>query len=96
MGIIYSVLCKQCREYQDLDKLDRDGHLSSPVRSRSEAQEVAKYVGAHPFRSALLVSFMFEHQGHDCILVNDASGEADERRGFKLHPSKAWSRDDAP
>jgi hypothetical protein len=89
MGVIYSVLCKQCRVYQDLDKFYA---LHTPVRDRSEALAFSERVEKEPgtaFRSALLVAFMGEHMGHDCTVVSDAD-EHDATDGYELHLSKVW------
>lgn len=67
MGVVYSIVCKTCRKWRDLDKL-----RTCEVDNQADAEEYAyaiKLMGA--YRPALLVSFMADHMGHDCTLIDD-------------------------
>lgn len=91
MGVIYYAICRDCRVYQDLDKFYL---LHEKVRDRSEAFKLAKRICeplGDSFRSALLVSFMGEHIGHNCSIVSDQDETEEHRqRGWQQHPSNPW------
>jgi len=70
MGVIYSIACKDCKIVRDLDKF----YAARSIESRAEAIEYGKEIAEHEgtcFRAALLVSFMAEHEGHDCVFFHE-------------------------
>lgn len=77
MGTIYSVACKDCKVVRDLDKF----YGAREIKTRAEAIEYSKELAEHvgwAFRSGLLVSFMAEHMGHDCVFFNEHSSCEEE------------------
>ncbi len=77
MGTIYSVACKDCKVTRDLDKF----YGARKVDSREDALEYSKELeknGASGFRAGLLVSFMAEHQGHDCVFFSEHDSVMEE------------------
>lgn len=71
MGTCYYIACKNCREYRDLDKF----YSAYPVHTRKEALEYEEVVKEKPFRFGLAVSFLAEHQGHDCVFFSEHAEE---------------------
>lgn len=69
MGTIYSVACRDCRVVRNLDKF----YTLREAKSRAEALEMRKDIEKDSFRAALLVSFMWEHSGHNCTVFNEHS-----------------------
>lgn len=67
MGTIYYVACKDCKVTRDLDKF----YNHTPVKTRGDALELGKRIADNAFRPALLVSFMSEHFGHDCVFFSE-------------------------
>ena len=68
MGIIYNIVCHECKVYRYLDKL-------SPVNIKTRNDAVEYTNNKINIREALLVSFMQEHLGHECVLLNDMDNE---------------------
>lgn len=68
MGTIYHVACKQCKIKRDLDKFYT---LLQQPATRDEALEFADRIEVDSFRSGLLVGFMGEHMGHECVILSD-------------------------
>ena len=64
MGVEYAVACRKCNVKRELDK------LRIPEVENYEDAESA-FADVHPYRPMLLASFMKEHYGHDCVLLND-------------------------
>ena len=88
MGTIYSVSCRDCKVTRDLDKF----YSMIAVETRDKAIELADRIKEFDsFRAALLVSFMWEHAGHNCTVFNehddDLSQQCDpfyrEENGFR-------------
>jgi len=77
MGTIYYVACKDCKVTRDLDKF----YAARPIESSSDAIQYSKDLAEHgglAFRAALLVSFMAEHQDHDCVFFDEHSRWGEE------------------
>lgn len=69
MGRIYSVACKDCKVVRDLDKL----RTLESAKTAEEALKFSERLKKRPqlFREGLLLTFMHEHMGHDCVLFHD-------------------------
>ncbi len=68
MGVIYSIACRKCMVVRDLDKL----HKTYPdVTNRDAALFCAQEITKDSFRAGLIISFMHEHKGHDCVMFDD-------------------------
>ena len=67
MGTIYYIGCRDCGVFRDLDK----AYFLTSANSRKEVLACAEEVKKESFRSALIVSFMSEHRGHDCVLFDE-------------------------
>ncbi len=81
MGVIYSVACKECKVVRDLDKF----YGAREISDRKEALDYGEFLAGskrESFRSGLLVSFMAEHIGHDCVFFNEHSGCQEELEPF--------------
>jgi hypothetical protein len=91
MGVIYTVLCRDCRVFQDLDKFYA---CDMPIHDRADALELAKRFEKPgiAFRAALLASFMGEHMNHNCTMFTDASveGQDFDESQYIEHPSQVW------
>jgi len=68
MGKIYSVACHKCKVYRDLNKLQ-------PVTVDTRESAIALMKNEVGLKNTLLLSFLHEHLGHDCTLVNDSDSE---------------------
>lgn len=83
MGVIYSVACKQCKVTRDLDKFYRH----QTIETKTEAVEYTHRMSAEGdkgYRAALLVSFLSEHRGHNCVFFSendDCAAELDPDEG---------------
>lgn len=74
MGVIYSIACKTCKTYRDLDKLD-----PWEADNREEALEYARHIEeTTAYRPAILIAFMAAHLGHDCTLIDDYHSKFDD------------------
>ena len=70
MGTCYYVICRDCKVVRDLDKF----YALRSIATRGEALTLSKHLqdsGADSFRAALLISFMWEHTGHSCTVVDE-------------------------
>lgn len=56
---------------RDLDKITK-GPLRA-VKNRQDALTFADEIPQDSFRIGLLASFVYEHQGHDCVMFNDTA-----------------------
>ena len=74
MGVLYSVACKQCKVTRDLDKY----YEARVIDSRCDAFKLTEELKNKGFRSALLVSFMAEHMGHECVFFSEDSSCEEE------------------
>ena len=70
MGVIYEVVCKQCKVKRDLDKFYTV--LGNP-QDREEALAFCERIEGDSFRAGLLVGFMGEHMGHECVILSDSN-----------------------
>jgi hypothetical protein len=93
MGVTYTVACKDCKVARDLDKL-----FIETVASRDEAKAYSGSLlkKATLFREGLLLSFMADHYGHDCVLFSDSHDEfehmdPDLSDGYK-HDHDFWKQ----
>lgn len=83
MGVEYYITCKDCKISRDLDK-----YYSAtiyPVTTRQEALDFREKVKDDLFRAALLISFMGDHQDHNCVFHsedNDTETEYKEDTNF--------------
>lgn len=65
MGTIYYAICHDCKRVRDLDKF----YSMYKVSNRKEALELGELIKEQGwYSSALLVSFMWEHKGHNCTV----------------------------
>ncbi len=64
MGTQYFIACKRCRVVRDLDKL-------RPEKPATRAEALAYAGRISSYRSALLVGFLAEHEGHDCVFFSE-------------------------
>lgn len=91
MGTTYSVACRDCRVWRDLDKF----YAARKAENRKEAIDIADYIKeTHSFRSALLVSFLWEHSGHNCTLYNEHADDDMEMEEQFTEDDKGWWRPD--
>ena len=74
MGVIYSIACKDCKVTRDLDKF----YTPRKIESRVEALEYSEEVKEDAFRAGLLLSFLAEHRGHDCVFFSSRDGCCEE------------------
>ena len=78
MGTNYFVSCRDCKVTRGLDKF----YSMRTAADRANALEIAQEIeDVDSFRAALLASFMWEHQGHNCTVFNEHSSICKE-----LHP----------
>jgi hypothetical protein len=75
MGIIFSVVCDDCKIKRDLDKLYVLMHAGP--KDRKEAREYRRKIEDDSFRVGLLVGFMGEHRGHKCRVLSDTDWNED-------------------
>ena len=81
MGTIYSVACRKCKVVRDLDKFYRSGFMEEATREA--ALKYCQDIEKDSFRAGLLVSFMSEHIGHDCVFFNEHSDCEEELDPFE-------------
>lgn len=76
MGTIYFVGCRDCNVYRDLDKF----YSMENAGTRKECQRIAEQIEkVDSFRAALLVSFLWTHEGHNCTAFNEHNDTEYER-----------------
>lgn len=68
MATEFYVGCRTCKVYRDLDKFWR---MQISVNNREDALKYAEEMQEDSFRAGLLVSFMGEHMGHDCVAFDE-------------------------
>ena len=69
MGTTYMAVCRTCGIYRCLDKFY---WLESSPQTRNEALKVADAIREiHNFRSALALTFLWDHREHDARLCNE-------------------------
>lgn len=79
MGTIYSVACRDCKITRNLDKF----YSLRTVATRADALKLAEDIlECDSFRAALLSSFMWDHKGHNCTVLN----EHDDELSIELDP----------
>jgi hypothetical protein len=65
---MYRVGCRDCKISRDLDKF----YSMRPAADRAEALDIANQIKERDaFRAALLVSFLWEHKGHNCTVFSE-------------------------
>ena len=69
MGTIYYVGCRDCKVVRDLDKFC----TMRKVEDRPDAIKYADEIKKDSFRAGLLVSFLWEHEGHNCVAFSEHS-----------------------
>ena len=89
MGTIYSVACKKCKVTRDLDKF----YTARPVDNRCDALSFSKEIIEDSFRVALLVSFLAEHKGHECVFFDEHSSCDEELNPFYNDNEYKYDRD---
>ena len=91
MGTIYSVACRDCKLTRDLDKF----YAMRVVADRKEALELSNYIAepASSYRAALLVSFMWEHKGHNCTVFYEHDDDLNEELSPFYKNAKSDDRD---
>lgn len=70
MGVIYSIACKDCKVTRYLDKFSRHRTVVDREDAKKFKEEMVSE-GDKGFRHALLVSFMSEHRGHNCVFFSE-------------------------
>lgn len=88
MGTQYYIICKDCNVVRNLDK---SYGLYSVVNNGDESVEMAKEIQGDfriAFRAGLLVSFVREHQNHNCFFC-DEHYEDDDGDLFRLNENDA-------
>ena len=75
MGTEYYITCKDCKVSRDLDKFYNAS--IHPVTTRKESLEYKEIIKRDAFRAGLLVSFMGEHQDHNCVFHSEHNEEFD-------------------
>ena len=89
MGIIYSLGCKECRVWRDLDNMPCV--WMNPADAPSNAWKDAKELPENGVFSAyLLATFMADHLRHECILFNDQV-DMPEHFGFEKEDVNYWT-----
>ena len=78
MGTIHSISCTKCKVTRDLDKLN----IATSVKNRLEATNHADMIAKNSFRASLMISFMAEHKGHECVFFDEHSTCASELDAF--------------
>ena len=68
MGIIYSVACKECKVTRNLEKFYEHHRIKTRKDALKYADELER---AGLFRAGLLISFLSEHKGHECIFFSE-------------------------
>ena len=72
MGVSYGVACKTCKVTRDLDKFyASDCH---EVKTAKQAKRYARKIKDAAFSAGLLVSFMADHMGHECVMFKEGGG----------------------
>ena len=83
MGVIYSIACRDCKVVRDLDKFYVvDTHK---IKNRDDAVKFSEErmpMAGNSFRATLLVSFMADHMGHDCVFFHEHLAVSDELDPF--------------
>jgi hypothetical protein len=96
MGTEYYVACRDCKKVRQLDKFYA---MTTEVRERSDALALGvelQHEGS-AFRCALLVSFLWQHKGHNCTVFSEHDEECrtmvlldDEPGGYADDGDKFW------
>lgn len=76
MGTLYFVACDKCKVYRDLDKFYTMSN--GPINTRSELEKFSEEIKKDSFRSAILISFMWKHESHNCFIVYEHSARCEE------------------
>ena len=76
MSVCYHVVCDDCKVKRDLDKFY--AMVAPKVTTRRKALNYQTEVRKEAFRAGLLVSFMGQHIGHKCRVVDDCGDAYDE------------------
>lgn len=66
----FFIACKDCKIIRSLDSF----YSAVPVQSRKDTIDFANKIQEQKgtaFRCALVVSFMAEHEGHDCVFFDE-------------------------
>ena len=67
MGTLWAIVCETCNIKRNLDKM----HIG-PMWDAENVDEYIERRDSFDFiRPVLLASFMVEHYGHDCFLIDD-------------------------
>lgn len=74
MANITYVVCHDCKIKRDLDKFYIKDHIVSDVESAKLMAGKLYYNQRRSYQSALLISFMKTHQGHNCTFSDDSTG----------------------
>ena len=67
MGTEYSITCKKCKVTRDLDKF----YTPRSISNRKEAFNLGEDLANDQFRTALLISFLAEHEGHEVVFFSE-------------------------
>ncbi len=81
MGTIYYVGCRDCKIIRDLGKF----YTMRVIENKEEALEFSKDIQMDSFRVGLLVSFLYEHEGHNCTVFDEHA----ELKKFDTYESPA-------
>jgi hypothetical protein len=77
MSIDHHIMCRTCRLVRNLDT-QYDLSLQDFPKCSDDVFEYQKGVEANPYRAALILSFLFEHQTHDVVLFAEYDTEIDD------------------
>jgi hypothetical protein len=83
MGVTYTAICRTCKLQRDIDKLRVPN-----LRTQKEVLENMDEI--NPYRSALLIGFMSEHEGHNCTLINDTMDYDEDFQHFDRDDRDYW------
>lgn len=89
MGTMYYVGCRDCKVVRDLDKF----YSMREVDTRDDMEELAGVIESKDsYRAALLVSFMGEHRGHDCVAFTEHNDDICDE--FRVGDRMLWEPKD--
>lgn len=72
MGTVHYIGCRDCGVRRGLDNISS---VLTIVQDRPQAMELSRRITIQPFRVGLLVSFLSDHQGHNCTLFSENEDE---------------------
>ncbi len=94
MSTDYFIGCMDCKIVRHLDSFYT--MALSDVKGREDALKLADELKKDSFRSALLISFMYEHKGHNCTVFSEHDdvepfhGDDDWAEGVQEQGDQFW------